>query len=109
MLYVPSHENEKSMATRPLALIADVINITDPLEYPEEATSYTHLWASFARGITIPETFIRIFDVLGCQIIHNYYPNMVLGYIVYRRVAAATAHHFNWDALNSLLITLAVF
>jgi hypothetical protein len=32
---------------------------------------------------------------------------MALGYIIYQHVVAATAHHFNWDALNSL--TLAIF
>jgi hypothetical protein len=34
---------------------------------------------------------------------------MVLGYIVYRCVVAVTAHHFNQDTLNGLLITLAIF
>jgi hypothetical protein len=72
-----------------------VVNIADLPEYPEEATSYPHLWASFTRGITVPETFVRIFDVLGCQMVHDYYLNMVLGYIVYRRVAVMTTHHFN--------------
>jgi hypothetical protein len=86
-----------------------VVNIANPPECPEEATSYAHLWASFACGITIPKTFVRIFDVLRRQMVHNYYLNIVLGYIVYQRVAAVTAHHFNWDALNGLLITLAIF
>jgi hypothetical protein len=86
-----------------------VVNIADLPEYPEEATSYTHLWAGFPCGITVPETFVHIFDVLGCQMVHDYYLNMALGYIAYRHVVAATAHHFNQDALNSLLITLAVF
>jgi hypothetical protein len=86
-----------------------VINIADPPEYLEEATSYAHLWAGFARGITIPETFVRIFGVLGCQMVHDYYLNMALGYIVYRHVVATTAHQFSRDALNGLLITLAIF
>jgi hypothetical protein len=86
-----------------------VVNIADPPEYPEEVTSYTHLWAGFAHGITVPETFVRIFGVLGRQMVHDYYLNMALGYIVYRRVAAATTHHFSQDALNGLLITLAIF
>jgi hypothetical protein len=86
-----------------------IINIANPLEYPEEVTSYAHLWAGFAHRITVPETFIHIFDVLGHQIVHNYYLNMVLGYIVYRCVVATTTHHFNQDALNGLLITLAIF
>jgi hypothetical protein len=86
-----------------------IVNIANLLEYLEEATSYTHLWAGFTRGITIPETFICIFDILRCQIVHDYYLNMVLGYIIYQHVAAATTQHFNCDALNGLLITLAVF
>jgi hypothetical protein len=53
--------------------------------------------------------FVHIFDVLGHQMVHDFYLNMALGYIVYQRVAAATAHHFNQDALNGLLITLAIF
>jgi hypothetical protein len=60
-----------------------VVNIANPPEYPEEVTSYAHLWASFAHGITVPEMFVRIFDVLGCQMVHDYYLNMALGYIVY--------------------------
>jgi hypothetical protein len=59
------------------------MNIADPLEYPEEATLYTHLWAGFACRITVPKTFICIFDILGCQIVHDYYLNMALGYIIY--------------------------
>jgi hypothetical protein len=44
-----------------------------------------------------------------CQIVHDYYLNMVLGYIIHQCVVATTTYHFNWDALNSLLITLVVF
>jgi hypothetical protein len=109
----PSGIRPAQLACLPLpkgAKYTAVVNITDPLEYPEEVTSYTHLWAGFACGITVPETFVHIFDVLRRQMVHNYYLNMALGYIVYQRVAAAaTAHHFNRDALNGLLITLAVF
>jgi hypothetical protein len=86
-----------------------VVNITNLPECLEEATSYAHLWVGFTRGITVPETFIRIFSILGCQIVHDYYLNMVLGYIIYRHVVAATTHHFNQETLNSLLITLAIF
>jgi hypothetical protein len=66
-----------------MAVKTAVINITDLPEYPEEATLYAHLWAGFTRRITIPETFVRIFNVLGHQIVHDYYLNMVLGYIIY--------------------------
>jgi hypothetical protein len=101
---LPLPEGAKYIAVKIAA-----INIANLPEYLEEVTSYTHLWASFTCGITIPKTFIRIFNILGCQIVHDYYLNMALGYIIYRHVAATTAHHFNWDTLNSLLITLAIF
>jgi hypothetical protein len=92
-----------------MAVKTAVVNIADPLEYLEEVTSHAHLWAGFAHGITVPETFIHIFDILGCQIVHDYYLKMALGYIIYRCVAAATTHHFNRDTLNGLLITLVIF
>jgi hypothetical protein len=75
---LPLPKGAKYMAVR-----TAVINIVDLPEYLEEVTSYTHLWAGFACGITIPETFVRIFNVLGHQMVHEYYLNMVLGYIVY--------------------------
>ena len=86
-----------------------IIAIANPLKYPELATSYSHLWAGFANGITIPETFICMFSVLGHTIAHDYYCNMALGYITLRCITAANAHHFNWDTLNGFLITLAVY
>jgi hypothetical protein len=104
LAYLPLPKGAKYTAVK-----MAIVNITDPPEYPEEVTSYAHLWAGFARGITVPEMFVRIFGVLRHQMVHDYYLNMVLGYIIYRRVAAATAHHFSQDALNGLLITLAVF
>jgi hypothetical protein len=104
LAYLPLPKGAKYTAVK-----TAVVNIADLPEYPEEATSYAHLWAGFACGITVPETFVRIFGVLGCQMAHDYYLNMALGYIVYRHLAAATAHHFSLDTLNGLLITLAVF
>jgi hypothetical protein len=60
-----------------------VVPIINPPQYPEEATSYANLWASLTRGITIPETFIRIFQVVGRLIDHSYYHNMALGYVIF--------------------------
>jgi hypothetical protein len=71
--------------------------------------SYANLWAGLARGITIPETFIRIFQVVGCLIDHSYYHNMALGYNIFQRIVAANAHHLSQDALHGLLVTLAIF
>jgi hypothetical protein len=42
-----------------MAVKMAVVNIADPLEYPEEMTSYAHLWAGFTRRITIPKMFIH--------------------------------------------------
>jgi hypothetical protein len=72
-------------------------------------TSYANLWAGLARGITIPETFVQIFQVVGCLIDHSYYHNMALGYIIFQCIAAANAHHLDQDTLHGLLVTLAVF
>jgi hypothetical protein len=60
-----------------------VIPIINLLQYPEEVTSYANLWAGLARGITIPEAFVRIFQVVGCLIDHIYYHNMALGYVIF--------------------------
>ena len=95
-------------ATYPAPKMA-VVTVANPPKYPELATSYSHLWAGFANGITVPKTFVRIFSVLGRTIAHDYYRNMALGYITLRCIAAANAHHFDWDTLNGFLITLAVY
>jgi hypothetical protein len=34
---------------------------------------------------------------------------MALGYIIFGCIAVVNAHHLDWDALHSLLVTLAVF
>jgi hypothetical protein len=91
------------------AMKTAVVPIIDLLQYPEEATSYANLWAGLARGITIPETFVRIFQVVGHLIDHSYYHNMALRYVIFRCIAAANAHHLSRDALHGLLVTLAVF
>jgi hypothetical protein len=77
-----------------------VIPIIDLPQYPEEAMSYANLWAGLAHGITIPETFVCIFQVVGCLIDHSYYHNMALGYIIFRRIVVANAHHLSRDALT---------
>jgi hypothetical protein len=101
---IPLPEGIKYTAMK--TAIVPIINLP---QYPEEATSYTNLWAGLARGITIPETFVRIFQVVGHLIDHSYYHNMALGYVIFQHIAAANAHHLSWDALHSLLVTLAIF
>jgi hypothetical protein len=65
------------------AMKTAIIPIINPLQYLEEATSYANLWAGLARGITIPKTFVCIFQVVGCLIDHIYYHNMALGYVIF--------------------------
>jgi hypothetical protein len=91
------------------AMKTAVVPIINPPQYPEEATSYANLWAGLTRGITIPETFVRIFQVVRCLIDHSYYHNMALRYIIFRCNAVANAHHLDRDALHGLLVTLAIF
>ena len=67
-------------ATYPAPKMA-IVAVANPPKYPELATLYSHLWAGFANGITVPETYVRIFSILGCIIAHDYYRNMALGYI----------------------------
>jgi hypothetical protein len=80
-----------------------------PPQYPEEVTLYANLWAGLTRGITIPETFVHIFQVVRCLIDHSYYHNMALGYVIFQCITAANTHHLSRDALHGLLVTLAVF
>jgi hypothetical protein len=101
---IPLPEGIKYMAMK--TAVVPIINLP---QYLEEATSYANLWASLTRGITIPETFVRIFQVVGHLIDHSYYHNMAFGYVIFQRIAAANAHHLSRDALHGLLVTLAVF
>jgi hypothetical protein len=65
------------------AMKTAVILIINLPQYLEEATLYANLWASLIRGITIPETFVCIFQVVGRLIDHSYYHNMALGYVIF--------------------------
>jgi hypothetical protein len=91
------------------AMKTAVVTIVDPPQYPEEAMSYANLWAGLTRGITIPKTFVRIFQVVRRLIDHSYYHNMALGYVIFQRITAANTHHLSRDALHGFLVTLAVF
>jgi hypothetical protein len=65
------------------AMKTAIMPIINSLQYLEEATSCANLWAGLAHGITIPETFIRLFQVIGRLIDHSYYHNMALRYIIF--------------------------
>jgi hypothetical protein len=92
-----------------MAMKTAIVPIINPPQYLEEATSYTNLWAGLTCGITIPETFIHIFQVVGHLIDHSYYHNMALGYVIFWCIVVANAHHLGRDALHGLLATLAFF
>jgi len=84
------------------------IQVAEHPKYPELAINYLHLWAGFFHGITVPETFIRIFGVLHRSTDTEYFRRMAMGYVIYWRIAAATNHYLDRDALNALLVNLAV-
>jgi hypothetical protein len=92
---IPLPEGIKYTAVK--TAIVPIINL---LQCREEAMSYANLWAGLAHGITIPKTFIRIFQVVGCLIDHSYYHNMALGYVIFQCITVANAHHLDWDTLH---------
>jgi hypothetical protein len=66
LVCIPLPEGIKYTAMK--TAIIPIINLP---QYPEEATSYANLWAGLAHGITIPEMFVHIFQVVGCLIDHG--------------------------------------
>ena len=84
------------------------VRITNPPKTPEEAMDYRQLWAGFVNGITIPETFTRIFDIIGCSADTNYFYCMAMGYAEHRRMIAANQGHLQHSAVLAILINLAV-
>jgi len=76
---------------------------------PEDATSYTDLWAGFANGRTVPDPFPRLFHAIGT----GYSPldarEAVLGYGLVRRISVMHRDIFDRDAIHAFLVTLAAF
>ena len=57
------------------------VNVANPPSSPEEASNYRHLWAGFVNGITVPETFERIFSILVGRSFLDYFRSMAMGYV----------------------------
>ena len=85
-----------------------VVRVTNAPEKPEDAADYHQLWAGLVNGITIPETFTRIFDVLGRTADIQYYYRMAMGYAEHRRIIMANQGHLQCSAVLAILINFAV-
>ena len=85
-----------------------VVHIANAPRTPEEATDYHQLWAGFVNGITIPETFTCIFQVIGQNADTGYYYRMAMGYAEHRRIIMANQGHLQRGTVLSILINLAV-
>ena len=85
-----------------------VVHVANAPRTPEEATDYHQLWAGFVNGITIPETFTHIFQVVGRNTDTGYYYCMAMGYAEHRRIIAANQGHLQRSAVLSILVNLAV-
>ena len=85
-----------------------VVRVANAPRTPEEATDYHQLWARFINGITIPETFTRIFQVIGRNTDTGYYYCMAMGYAEHRHIITANQGHLQCGAVLSILINLVV-
>ena len=85
-----------------------VICVANTPKKPEDMADYHQLWAGLVNGITIPETFTRIFDVLGRTAdIQNYY-RMAMGYVEHCRIIAANQGHLQHSAVLAILVNFVV-
>ena len=85
-----------------------VVRITNAPKKPEDTADYHQLWAVLVNGITIPETFTRIFDVLSQTANTEYYYHMAMGYMEHRHIIVANQGHLQCSAVLVILINLAV-
>ena len=85
-----------------------VVRVANAPRTPEEATDYHQLWAGFINGITIPEMFTCIFQVISRNTDTGYYYRMAMGYTEHRRIIAANQGHLQRGTVLSILINLVV-
>ena len=85
-----------------------VIHVANAPKKPEDAADYHQLWADLINGITIPETFTRIFDVLGKTADIQYYYRMAMGYAEHHRIIAANQGHLQRGTVLAILVNFAV-
>jgi hypothetical protein len=96
---------EEAEATERKAM---VVHVTNTPRTPKEATDYHQLWAGFINGITIPEMFTRIFQVISQNTDTGYYYRMAMGYTEHHRIITANQGHLQCGTVLSILINLAV-
>ena len=85
-----------------------VVRVANAPKKPEDAADYHQLWAGLINGITIPETFTRIFDVLGRTADIQYYYRMAMGYTEHRHIIMANQGHLQHSAVLAILINFVV-
>ena len=80
-----------------------VVRIANAPKKPEDAADY-HL----VNGITIPETFTHIFDVISRTANIQYYYHMAMGYMEHRCIIVANQGHLQCSAVLVILVNLVV-
>ena len=85
-----------------------VVRVANAPKKPEDAAAYHQLWAGLINGITIPEMFTRIFDVLGQTADIQYYYRMAMGYAEHHHIIAANQGHLQHSAVLVILVNFAV-
>ena len=85
-----------------------VVCVANAPKKPEDVADYHQLWAGLVNGITIPETFTRIFDVLSRTADIQYYYRMAMGYAEHCRIIAANQGHLQRSAVLAILVNFVV-
>ena len=85
-----------------------VVRVANAPKKPEDVADYHQLWAGLVNGITIPETFTRIFDILGRTADIQYYYRMAMGYVEHRRIIAVNQGHLQRSTVLAILVNFAV-
>ena len=91
-----------------MAMKTMVIQVTNAPKTPETVADYHQLWASFINGITIPETFFCIFDVIGRTGDTEYYYHMAMGYAGHCCIIAVNQGHLQCSAVLSILVNFVM-
>ena len=111
----PSSIKPSRHACLPLPLEAEatnmktmVVHIANAPKKPKDVADYHQLWAGLVNGITIPEMFTCIFDVLGQTADIQYYYRMAMGYAEHCRIIAANQGHLQCSTVLAILINLVV-
>ena len=85
-----------------------VVHIASTPKKPEDTADYHQLWAGLINGITIPEMFTCIFDVLSRTANIQYYYHMAMGYAEHHCIIVANQGHLQHSTVLVILVNLAV-